>query len=41
MTITATFTVFRHNPREMDLAPAIGVSLVIVIALVGATTFGV
>ena len=42
MTITATFTVFRHKCREVDLAPTIGVSLVIVIlALVGATTFGV
>jgi hypothetical protein len=41
MAITATFAVFRHKCHEVGPTPAIGVSLVIVIALVGATTLGV
>ena len=42
MTVTGTFTIFGHQTREVDLTPALGVSLIaLIILLVGKTTMGV
>lgn len=39
--ITATFNLFGYQTNEIDLTPAIGVSLIIItFVLVGATTMG-
>jgi hypothetical protein len=42
LTIRATFNIFGYQTREVDLTPALGVSLIaLIILLVGKTTMGV